>query len=362
MKEIGGYLQLEHLRGAEYHEGLLRLNLGRTALTFALTCLGVKKLYLPRFICDSVTAAAESSNAEIVWYNIGEDFLPADKIFGNANAPLPESSWLYIINYYGQFSDQTLLALKETYGNIMVDNTHSFFQRPLPGVPTLYSCRKYFGLPDGAYLYLPGDGELEDLVDLENSGAGCKAENNAGSALRSGSASAWQTLPVDTSAERMRHILGRFEHSASDYYSDMLSAARSFYDEPPKRMSLLTENLLRGIDYEEAQARREENYQTLHRLLGAANGRDFIMSKGPFVYPFYTKNAPALKKALAAEKIFVPTYWNNVISELPKDSLEWDFASHILPLPIDQRYQADDMKHVAHTLLKLIRENQGDTL
>ena len=30
-EEIGGYFQLERFTGREYHEGLLRLNLGRTA-------------------------------------------------------------------------------------------------------------------------------------------------------------------------------------------------------------------------------------------------------------------------------------------------------------------------------------------
>lgn len=35
---------------------------------------------------------------------------------------------------------------------IILDNTQSFFQKPISGIDTIYSCRKYFGVPDGAYL------------------------------------------------------------------------------------------------------------------------------------------------------------------------------------------------------------------
>ena len=36
MNEIGGYLELENFTGEEYYPELLKLNLGRTALLFAL--------------------------------------------------------------------------------------------------------------------------------------------------------------------------------------------------------------------------------------------------------------------------------------------------------------------------------------
>ena len=54
MNEIGGYLELENFTGEEYYPELLKLNLGRTALLFALDYLKVKKLWLPYFLCDSV--------------------------------------------------------------------------------------------------------------------------------------------------------------------------------------------------------------------------------------------------------------------------------------------------------------------
>lgn len=323
MKEIGGYFQMENLPGREYHQDLLRLNLGRTALLYALRELKVSVLYLPRFICDSVTAVCEAWEGTVKWYPVEDDFLPSRDF-----TPEPDS-FVYVINYYGQLTKDKILCLKGKYQNLIVDHTHDFYQRPVEGVPTLYSCRKFFGLPDGAYLYLPQ------------------------------TPSHYEELPLDSSAARMSHILGRYEHSASDYYQDMLDTAGSFYQEPVKQMSPLTRNLLSGIDYQHAAKCRQTNYQVLEQRLGPQNGKTFSTPQVPFVYPFYTKKAASLKKALAAQKIFVPTYWNNVIAQCPSDWPEWDLASHILPLPVDQRYLPEDMERLSQVLLQQLEET-GD--
>ena len=324
MKEIGGYLQLEQFSGQEYYPDLLRLNLGRTALLYALEQLSVSHLYIPDFICSSVTDALKKWNGRISIYNIGDDFLPEQEFC------VKKGSWLYLINYYGQITNHQLTLLKKQYRNIIVDNTHSFFQKPVPGIPTLYSCRKFFGLPDGAYLYLP-----KKPADFE-------------------------TLPVDSSAKRMEHILGRFEHSASTYYEKMLDTAHSFCNTPVRQMSPLTKNLLHGIDYSTCAFARNQNYQALHQLLGNHQPRVFRKTEVPFVYPFYTPLAQTVKKQLAEYKIFIPTYWSNVISECSSESAAYDLAANILPLPVDQRYKPEDMAQMASILLNLLQHSGGD--
>ncbi len=42
MKEIGGYLELEEMSGEEYYPDLIKLNLGRNALVFALEQLHIR--------------------------------------------------------------------------------------------------------------------------------------------------------------------------------------------------------------------------------------------------------------------------------------------------------------------------------
>ena len=60
---------------------------------------------------------------------------------------------VYIVNYYGLFSEEQLISLKNKYGNIVVDNAQAFFTEPVKGIDTIYSCRKFFGVPDGGYAY-----------------------------------------------------------------------------------------------------------------------------------------------------------------------------------------------------------------
>ena len=146
-KEIGGYLELEESTGQEYYPELCGVNLGRTALLWLMEARNCKKIYLPTYLCDSVTGACEETKVEIEFYHMDEKLCPL-----LPEKKLPDGEYLYLVNYYGQLTDDRIRQYREIYGNIIVDHTHAFFQKPLPGVDTLYSCRKFLGVSDGAYL------------------------------------------------------------------------------------------------------------------------------------------------------------------------------------------------------------------
>ena len=75
---------------------------------------------------------------------------------------------------------------------------------------------------------------------------------------------------------------------------------------------------------------------------------------GPFAFPLHAKGGLALRKDLAARNIFVPTYWKNVLEEMPESSAEYGFAADILPLPCDQRYTPEDMNRMADIIEALL--------
>ena len=114
-----------------------------------------------------------------------------------------------------------------------------------------------------------------------------------------------------------------------------------------RRMSALTRNLLKGIDYEKAAKKREENYEILAGLLGSDSVFNRVIPKAPFVYPYFHVNGSELRKRLAEHKIFVPVYWKNVMETCDRDSLEYHWAADILPLPCDQRYGPEEMEYMA---------------
>jgi hypothetical protein len=135
MKEIGGYFGLDQLVNNEYYKNLLSLNTGRNALLYLFKMKNIQKLYIPYYLCNSVSYMLEKYKFNFEYYHIDIDFNP---IF---NKKLCEDDYLYIVNYYGQLTNDKVICLKQKYGKIIIDNTHAFFQKPIDGVDTIYSCR-----------------------------------------------------------------------------------------------------------------------------------------------------------------------------------------------------------------------------
>lgn len=316
MKEIGGYMQLEMLEGGEYYPELTALNTARNALALLCRARHVRKLWLPYFLCDSVMDMCQREGIQHGFYSINEDLTPCFP------SRLGEGEYLYIVNYYGQLSDEALRRYQNEYGRVIVDNVQAFFSKPVDGIDTIYSCRKFFGVPDGAYLAAPG--------------VSCQA------------------LEIDLSKDRMVHLLGRCDESnASAYHVAFKENDASFRTLPPRRMSRLTHALLSMIDYDAARTRREENWRVLDKMLGDGNKLCPVCPNGPYMYPFYCADGINVRKRLAEQKIYVPTLWPNVLA-LNNRQLEMDYAANILPLPIDQRYDAQDMQRVAEGVRRIL--------
>lgn len=308
MKEIGGYFELENFISNEYYENLIALNTCRNALIYILKVKKIKKLYIPSYLCDSISNILKRENIEFDFFNIDEIFLP---IF---DKNLENDEYILIVNYYGQLNDIALKNLSKRYKNIIVDNTQAFFQRPLKGIDTIYSCRKFFGVPDGAY--------VSTNVKLK------------------------ENIIIDNSKDRFKHLLGRYEGAASEYYKDFKINDTLFITEPIKYMSKLTSNILGAVDYKKTSEIRNRNFKYLHNFLKKYNKLKLEIPEGAFSYPLYLENADEIRKELLKYKIYIPTLWSNVLNENMEDSIEYKYAKNILPIPCDQRYDIEDMEFI----------------
>ena len=304
---------MEQFTGREYHQDLIGVNSGRNALLYIMKAREYRKLYIPRFLCDSVSELCRREGYAYEEYAIDAHFLPR---FDRKTA---SDEALYIVNFYGQVSDSYVLQRMEM-GNVIFDNVQDFFRKPIPGVDTVYSCRKFFGVPDGGYV-------------------ACDAPR--------------QILEIDNSRDRMTHILGRLEVSGSAFYGDFQKNDELFYDLPLREMSALTRNILRGVDYDAVRRARNANFAYLAEAFGEKNPLRPTAPDGPYAYPFYCENGVMIRKKLAEKKIYVATLWPNV---LPYDgTLEKDYAENILPLPCDQRYGFEDMDMILEELRKCMK-------
>ena len=315
MKEIGGYFGLEDFAGREYYPELVAVNHANNGLAYLIKARKIRKLYIPCWLCSSVAGLCRREGCEFEYYHAGEDFLPE---FG---VTLGEGEYLYVVNYYGQLEDDVILELRARHGNIILDNVQAFFARPIAGIDTLYSCRKFFGVPDGGYV--------------------------------STEARLPETLPVDVSMNRMKHVLGRYEVCASEFYADFSANEEMYRSLPLRGMSRLTHNLLRAIDYEAVKAKREENFAYLHENLCGTNRLNVKEVAGPYMYPYYCEDGARVRKALQAKKIYISMLWPTIPEESSEE--EKDLAVNILPLPVDQRYTREDMAYMLEELMAALK-------
>ena len=301
MKEIGGYFELDSFNcNQEYYDGLA-LNSGRNALAYIIRSRNIKKIYLPHYICDSVKNTCFSHNVAILFYRLTESLEPN---FDDIRDP---DIFLYLVNYFGLISNKRIRIISKMQKNIIVDNVQAFFQKPIKGIDTIYSCRKFFGVPDGAYLFT--------------------------------SSYLQEKLPIDDSSNRLLHLKGRRDSCAKDYYESYLKNEKCIDSLPLMEMSLTTRDLLKRIDYSKCKRQRTKNFNTLNRYLRHINQMTcFDSIPGAFAYPLLVKDGDKLRKALISKNIYVPLLWPNT-----NEKQATCLAENLLPIPCDYRYKRKDM-------------------
>lgn len=310
-KAIGGYFELELPdRGNFPHDEGILLNSGRNALEYALRALGdVNRLFIPFYICDVVLEPLDKLGVPYILYHINHN-LELEEL-----PRLQKGEYLLYTNYFG-IKDEYVKKLANHYGSqLIVDNVQAWFSKPLHNTITIYSPRKYVGVPDGGVAYCPKS------IDEDS-------------------------FEQDLSFDRCSHLLKRIDLGLSDGYVDFKEISRQLVGQPVKRMSELTRRLLSSIDFEEVKNRRRKNFEYLHEHLKDTNlfevpSMDTFAC--PMVYPYLVDDA-TLRQRLISNNVFVATYWPNVIEWVKEGELEKELAEKLLPLPIDQRYGESEMQ------------------
>ncbi|MFV0419933.1 MAG: hypothetical protein ACK5KT_14530 [Dysgonomonas sp.] len=315
MKEIGGYFELQLRKGEHYHKGAVQLNTARNCLEYILRAKKYKKIYIPYLDSEVIWEPMKKLGLEYEFYSV--DFR-LDPIF---DKELNVDEVFFYSDTYG-IKRNTVKRLVEKYGKqLIVDNTHAFYSKPYDGIDTIYSPRKFFGLPDGAYLY------TDTLLDAE--------------------------FEQDMSIPHMTHLMKRIEYgSASAAYQDYLDYCASLVNQPIKRMSNLASALLANIDYGNLKERQISNFRYLHSVLGKDNKfeyDDFPTDTCPLSYMFYSEDSN-LRKRLIDNKIYVSTYWKETLNLVGKGSAEYNIVNYLLPLPCDHRYDEEDMKRIIRVI------------
>jgi hypothetical protein len=309
MNAIGGYFGLELNRQINYHADAICLNTGRNALEYLLVLREYTKIYLPYYTCDVLLEPIKKLNLSYEFYSIDENF---EAIFDFSKIRANEC-FLYT-NYFG-IKDVFILQLKVKCINLIIDNAQAFYAKPLANIDTFYSCRKFFGVADGSYLY-----------------TNKPIESN---------------FETDISYPRIEHLLRRVDVSAEDGYPCFVDNDKALSNLPILRMSNLTQRMIESIDYGRIATIRRDNYKYLENALANLNGIyvELDSQQVPMVYPFYSSKLD-LRSRLNENRIYTAQYWPNVLNWVPEGSVEWRFTNNIIHLPIDQRYSTEDLDKI----------------
>lgn len=314
MRSIGGYLELDPGNGSSWHTDATAFDLGRHALEAILRARGYSRLHAPRYTCDVLGAAINRSGVELLLYEVDDRLEPLLPM-----AALQEGDALLCTNYCGLKEDM-VDRLARTHKNLIVDNAQAFYA-PLPaGADGFVSCRKFFGVADGAY-------------------AICDAIKSPPAATAS-------------TAERYAHLFTALEQGIESGFPLSQAHERRLDEAPVRCMSRFTRALLSRVDHELVIAARRRNRDRLHAALGATNQLpiDPAAASVPMAYP-YLSGAPGLRDRLLAARIYVPRYWPATLAPLSATDGGRLFSEQVLFLPVDQRYGDEDMdRMIAETL------------
>ncbi|MBC5991605.1 hypothetical protein [Pontibacter cellulosilyticus] len=317
MKPIGGFFELE-LPGSTttYHPTALALSTGRACLRLMLKNIDISKCYVPFFTCNALYDPFHLESVSLEFYGLDKSLDP------NVTPSLRAGEYFLYINYFG-IKSNTVNKLLEIYGDkLIVDNTHLFFHKGYKHNWSFTSARKYFGVPDGAYLYSPSPiyPKLNRFKDIS-----------------------------------LNHNLLRLLGSQEKSYEEYDKYEKSLNSEV-NSISIVSERLLSLVNYEQVKSRRLDNFNYIQSELGHLNELkiDIDAETVPFTYPFLP-NRILDKNKLYINGLFIPSLWSDPSNrDCSGYSFDKELGLRLLPLPIDHRYNLNDMKFLVNKVKELL--------
>lgn len=321
MKSIGGYFELEKIEnygGRTSFDNFQNFNLCRNALVYFLKEKKIRTLHIPYFTCHVIKDVLSKNNIKYNFYHVDEAFEIIDlhKIDGA----------LLYTNYFGLKSRYVSVLWEMIGERLIVDQAQAFYEifRSNPYVE-VFSARKYFGVSDGAFLNA-------DIIKTDN------------------------TPNTNNGKDISNHLLLRSRGYVSEGYKYFKINEEILTSRPIERISVQSINTLERIDYDKVKEMRRRNYKTLMNGLEKINISPMAIDSNdvPLTFPLVVEFGSQLKSKLIEDRIFIPTYWPELLRDSRISLTERGLVSNIVHLPIDQRYSETDMLRIINKIDEFI--------
>lgn len=299
-----------------YHRNALKLNCGRAALQLFLENHNYSKIIVPHFICEDIFEPIRRSGIEYESYCLDENMMPRIE-------KVKKGEILLYVNYFG-VCDKLVESVILKYNEVIIDCSQAFFFKPTNNIPAIYSPRKFYGLPDGGFLY----SSKKIALPLKQS----------------------------KSHHRFTHLLKKTENLFDNGYDDFKLNELLFKNYEIESMSLLTESLLEAQNHSDVINSRVTNFNYYHEKLEKLNEFSIILNKTngicPLSYPFYSTRANEIKNHLIGNGVFIPTYWPNK-KNLNNECFGNKLSKFLIHLPINQELNNENINYVINKLSQL---------
>ena len=318
---------------------------GQSSINFIIGQLRMKDdefMLLPAYLCPTIVWNLQRNKVNFDFYRINRDL--------SIDIPDLEKKLLekkvravFFINYFGFYHDRSTLDYLRSLkgkGIALVEDAVQmlwFSKQEFTGDYVFNSYRKF--LPaDGSLVLSKAKGDFEACRDEYY-----EYQNTARLKL---------TAFVKYGLGSMEEFVALFAKAEEAYGRDTLI----------KGMSDISRHLLNKVDGEHIGNIRRSNYSYLWDKLADSSeirpllGKEFLGKNIPIGFPVLIKNRDRVKKELRGRSIYCPAHWPILGEEWAQgfgDSIY--LAERILTLPIDQRYEKEDLDRLVQELRSLCK-------
>lgn len=338
-----------------YFEGLKKfgreltyLRTGREALMYAsCTCKSGKEsvILCPAYCCWSMTAPFEITGWTIVYYRLNGD-LTIDENYLDSLLRACKPDVILTMNFYGSASTQSAIAKVKAYNEeitVIEDFSHctfcldKIFNEQVDYYVT--SIRKSIGVCDGA-LVLSKKPTNKAYLQHESPDFG--------------------SLRLDAQRQKGRYAFTK-SLDDKDVFLSELRQGEAMIDklDGVHPISAVSEMMIATINGEEIAFARRENMKHLWELL---KGKVEMIPKlersfdgAPFSLPILVENRDEVQKELAQKGVYAPVLWPISDEARKVCKVSAYISDSMLSLPIDQRYNYDDIEDIAKVVLSTLR-------
>jgi dTDP-4-amino-4,6-dideoxygalactose transaminase len=305
-----------------------------SALAILIKFLKPARVWLPSYLCDALVETVAGTGTDHVFYEVGHDLTTQSHVMDDVSG----DDLVVVIHYFGFKNSLAARLRSDAAGPWLVEDASQALLTAgiaQDGHFTIYSPRKFIGVPDGGILF-----DRDDILPDELGMADPPAD--------------WFSKAVAASVGRRD-----FDEGFGDRgWFELFRESESSRPIGAFRMSAVSAEIIDGgVNYEAVASRRRANFTVLAERLGdLCLFRDLPEAVVPLGCPVRVPDRERVLQRLVEQRIYPPVHWRlaGFVPDTFKESHR--LSNEAMTIPCDQRYDPETMARLASSLLEAMGE------